>query len=178
MESPSAQPGTGSMESHLAALEALLRQMIRDARFDLTVEIRKVEPQPGELEAPEFVVEFSGRDTDLLLEKNGTLLDAIEYVALKAVRLEEDLFGKITFDCDGWRSLRTEELKLTARIAAERVLETGDPFTLNPMNARERRIVHLALRDQPGVRTESRGNGPERQVVIFPAPSGQQASPR
>jgi spoIIIJ-associated protein len=178
MESQSAHPRAGSMESHLAALKSLLRQMIRDARFELTLEIRKVEPQPGELEAPEFVVEFSGRDADLLLEKNGTLLDAIEYVALKAVRLEEDLFGKITFDCDDWRSLRTEELKLTAHIAAERVLETGDPFTLNPMNPRERRIVHLALRDQPGVRTESRGTGPERQVVILPALPGQQTSPR
>jgi spoIIIJ-associated protein len=178
MESPSAHPRAGSLESHLAALESLLHQMIRNARFDLNLEIRKVDPEPGELEAPEFVVEFSGRDADLLLEKNGTLLDAIEYVALKAVRLEEDLFGKITFDCHDWRSLRTEELKLTARIAADRVLETGDPFPLNPMSARERRIVHLALRDQPGVRTESRGAGPERQVVILPASPGQQTSPR
>jgi len=166
------------MDSHLAALESLLQEMIRHARFDLILEVRKVDPNPGELEAPEFVVEFSGRDADLLLEKNAALLDAIEYVVLKAVRLEEDLFGKITFDCDGWRNLRTEELKLTARIAAERVLETGDPFTLNPMNPRERRIVHLALRGQPGVRTESRGAGPERQVMILPASPGQQPSPR
>ena len=166
------------MDSHLAAVESLLQEMIRHARFDLILEVRKVDPNPGELEAPEFVVEFSGRDADLLLEKNAALLDAIEYVVLKAVRLEEDLFGKITFDCDGWRNLRTEELKLTARIAAERVLETGDPFTLNPMNPRERRIVHLALRGQPGVRTESRGAGPERQVMILPASPGQQPSPR
>jgi len=174
----SAHPRTSSVESRLAALESLLHEIIRNARFDLTLEIRKVDPNPGELEAPEFVVEFSGRDADLLLEKNAALLDAIEYVVLKVVRLEEDLFGKITFDCDGWRNLRTEELKLTARIAAERVVETGDPFTLNPMNARERRIVHLALRDQTAVRTESRGAGPERQVVILPASPGQQASPR
>ncbi len=178
MESQSAHPHTGSVESHLGALESLLHEIIRNARFDLTLEIRKMEPQPGGLEAPQFVVEFSGRDADLLLEKNAALLDAIEYVVFKAVRLEEDLFGKITFDCDGWRNLRTEELKLTARIAAERVLETGDPFTLNPMSARERRIVHLALRDQLGVRTESRGAGPERQVVILPASPGQQASLR
>ncbi len=178
MESPSADPRTGSKENHLAALESLLGEVIRSAHFELTPEIRKMTPPPGEVEAQEFVVEFSGRDTGLLLEKNAALLDAIEHVVLKAARLEGDLFGKIIFDCDGWRNLRNEELKLTARIAAERVLETGDPFTLNPMNARERRIVHLALQDQTGVRTESRGAGPERQVVILPASPDRKISPR
>jgi spoIIIJ-associated protein len=62
-----------------------------------------------------------------------------------------------------------EELRLMAQVAAERVIDTGDPFTLNPMNPRERRIVHLALRDRPEVRTQSEGMGPERKVVIFPA---------
>jgi spoIIIJ-associated protein len=156
----------------------LLKEIFRCGRFDLSITVRKVDPTDGEIEAPEFVVDFSGRDTDLLLEKNAALLDAIEYLVLKAVRLEQDLFGKITFDCDDWRKLRTEELKLTARMAAERVVETGDPFALNPMSARERRIVHLALRDQPTVRTESEGSGPERKVVILPASPGQQTPPR
>jgi spoIIIJ-associated protein len=49
------------------------------------------------------------------------------------------------------------------------VTDTGDPFTLNPMNPRERRIVHLALKDRPEVRTQSEGTGPERKVVIYPA---------
>ncbi len=87
----------------------------------------------------------------------------------KAVRLPEDHFGKVSFDCQDWRRLRTEELKLTAQVAAERVIETGDPFTLSPMNPRERRIIHLALRDQSQVRTVSEGFGPERKVVIRPA---------
>jgi spoIIIJ-associated protein len=166
------------MESTLTAVESLLREILRCGRFDLSVTVRKADPARGEIEAPQFVVDFSGRDADLLLEKNAALLDAIEYVVLKAVRLEEDLFGKITFDCDDWRKLRTEELKLTAHIAAERVLETGDPFTLNPMSARERRIVHLALRDQPTVRTVSHGSGPQRKVVILPASSAPPSPPR
>ena len=58
---------------------------------------------------------------------------------------------------------------MTARVAAERVQSSRQPFKLNPMNARERRIVHLALQDFPGVRTESVGIGEQRQVVIHPA---------
>src|SRR5579885_1724752 len=68
----------------------------------------------------------------------------------------------------GYRALRIEELRTMARIAAERVLATHQPFRLNPMPSRERRIVHLALKNAPGIRTESIGTGENRQVVIHP----------
>jgi spoIIIJ-associated protein len=61
-----------------------------------------------------------------------------------------------------------EELRMTARVAAERVQTSKQPFRLNPMTSRERRIVHMALKDMPGVRTESIGVGEHRQVVIHP----------
>jgi len=165
------------MESYLVPIESLLRQIIQQGGFELTFVVRKSVAAEGDLETPEFVVDFSGADADLLLEKHATLLDALEYAVLKAVRLEEELFGKITFDCGDWRRLRAEELRLTAQVAAQRVVETGDPFTLNPMSPRERRIIHLALRDQPLVRTASEGAGPERKVVIHPVPPPRQ-SPR
>ena len=60
---------------------------------------------------------------------------------------------------------------LAARVAAERVQTSRQPFRLNPMSSRERRIVHLALKEMIGVRTESIGMGDERQVVIHPAES-------
>ena len=166
-----AQPGAlpqPSVEEYLARIESLLKDIIRHGGFELSIAIRKGKSVHGEMEAPEFVVDFSGAEQELLLQKNAALLDALEYLVLKAVRLEEEFFGRITFDCREWRWLRTQELQLVARVAAERVLETGDPFPLNPMNARERRIVHLALRDQPRVRTLSEGAGPERRVVILP----------
>jgi spoIIIJ-associated protein len=156
-------------EFYLAAIEALVKQIIRCGGFDLAVAIRPRQPAPGDLESPEYLVDFSGQDSALLLESNGTLLDAFEYVVRKAVRLEDDLLTKITFDCEDWRLLRARELQLTAQLAAERVLETGDPYPLSPMNPRDRRIIHLALRDQPKVRTQSEGFGPNRKVVIYPA---------
>ena len=167
-----------SLEGALPLIESLLSQVIRFGRFQLKFVIGKRAPGEAEFEAPEYGVEFSGADADLLVEKNGTLLDSLEYVVLKAARLEEDLHTKITFDSRGWRRLRAEELRLTARMAAERVIETGEPFPLNPMSPRERRLVHLALRDQPQVRTESEGTGPERKVVILPAsPPARHSSP-
>lgn len=169
MDGQTAPTPARSVESYLAAIESLARELMRTGEFELTVAVRKASAPEENFEAPEYVVDFAGPDADLLLEKNAALLNAIEHVVLKAVRLEEDLFGKITFDCHDWRRLRAEELKLMAEVAAQRVVETGDSFTLNPMSPRERRIIHLALREQPQVRTASEGVGPERKVVIHPA---------
>jgi spoIIIJ-associated protein len=76
---------------------------------------------------------------------------------------------KISFDCQNQRSLRLEELRMAAAVAAEKVRKTGTPFHFAPMSSRERRIVHLALRDHPDLRTESDGEGLRRCVVLYPA---------
>jgi spoIIIJ-associated protein len=162
-------PPHRSPESCLAAVEDFLRQIIKHGGFNLSFEARKVEASAEAGDGPAYVVDFSGLDQDLLLEKNAALLDALESVVFKAIRLDEEPFGKISFDCRGFRQLRVEELKLMAQVAAERVIESGDPFALNPMGPRERRIIHLALKDQPKVRTQSEGFGPERRVVIVSA---------
>src|SRR5690348_4391005 len=123
-------PPHRSLESSLAAAEDFLRQIIKHGGFNLSFKSKKIEAAADDGLA--YEVDFSGPDSDLLLEKNAALLDALESVVFKAIRLDEDLFGKISFDCRGWRQLRAEELKLMAQVAAERVIETGDPFPLNP----------------------------------------------
>lgn len=158
-----------SGDRYVARIEALVGEIIRHGGFELKFTVQRTEAAGGEEDGAGIVVDFSGPDADLLLEKNAALLDALEYVVLKAVRVDESALRKMVFDCEGWRQVRTEELKLTASIAARQVLETGSPFSLNPMNPRERRIVHLALKDQAGIRTQSEGFGQLRKVVIFPA---------
>lgn len=159
-----------SLEGQLARLEAFLKEMIGKGRFDLKFTVR---PEAGDATAagPSYVVNFSGLDTPLLLESNAALLDALEYLAHKSMRLDEGLHHRINFDCEGYRRVRVEELKMTANLAAEQVVERGEPFFLNPMNARDRRVIHLALKDDSRVRTESRGDGAARHVVIIPAAS-------
>jgi spoIIIJ-associated protein len=121
-----------------------------------------------ELENPEILVNFQGRDQDLLLERNAELLLAFEHIALRWLWLDPQFYGRIRFDAGGYRAMRIEELKLSARVAAGRVRETHSPFRFNAMSPRERRILHLVLKDEPGVRSESEGAGEERQVVVYP----------
>jgi len=157
-------------EQVAAALARCLDALLPKAHLELSYQIRQ-EPQaaaPG-FENPEVSVVFAGRDQDLLLERNAELLKALEYVALRWIRLDPQLFDRVRFDSGDYRALRIEELRLSARVAAERVRETKSPFRFNPMSARERRIVHLALQEQAGVRTASEGEGEERQVVVYPA---------
>jgi spoIIIJ-associated protein len=154
------------------SLQKFLQQLLRGAKLDLTINVSTLAagsaPDGG---GAEVFADLSGRDKDLLLERGAELLHAIEHLALRALRLEPPWQDKILLDSGGYRALRIEELRMTARVAAERVQTSRQPFKLNPMNARERRIVHLALQEFPGVRTESVGMGDQRQVVIHPANS-------
>jgi spoIIIJ-associated protein len=151
------------------ALREFLEKIIRAGGFQLKVTVSAVGPEAGG--DAEVVADLDGRDKELLLERGGELLKALEHLAFRALRLEPVHHEKIHLDCGGYRALRFEELRMTARVAAERVQSSKQPFRLNPMSSRERRIVHLALKDMPGVRTESIGVGEHRQVVIHPAES-------
>ncbi len=71
-------------------------------------------------------------------------------------------------ECNDYRATREAELEELARDAAERVKVSGDLLPMDPMPASERRVVHLALAQEPGVRTESEGAGIQRRVVILP----------
>ncbi|HEY1801412.1 MAG TPA: R3H domain-containing nucleic acid-binding protein [Terriglobales bacterium] len=119
-------------------------------------------------ENPEILVEFLGPDSTLLLERGGELLRALELLALEMLRLQSGEHEKIIFDCMNQRSMRLEELRSAADVAAEKVRSTGTPYSFSAMSSRERRIVHLAMRDLTDLRTESEGEGPRRYVVVYP----------
>jgi spoIIIJ-associated protein len=157
----------------LAAVEALrnfLSETIRAGRFELILRVTALPDgmSPGEGE-PEVLADLDGPDKELLLARGGEVLKSLEHLAHCVLQLEPQWHEKIQIDCAGYRAMRFEELRMTARVAAERVQATHQPFELNPMSSRERRIIHLALKEFPGVRTESIGSGERRQVVIHPA---------
>ena len=122
-------------------------------------------------EETDVVVTFRGADQDWLLERNAELLLALEHIAHRWLRLDPRLHDRVRFDCGDYRATHLAELKLSARVAAQRVRETGQPHRFNPMSSRERRIIHLELNGAPGVRTMSEGSGDRRQLVIYPATS-------
>jgi spoIIIJ-associated protein len=166
------QDGKIDREALATELRRFLDLVLARTRLELAYEVRSQDSAAeAEIENPEVLVLFRGRDQELLLERNAELLKALEYLALRWLRLDPHYYDRVRFDSGDYRALRLEELKLSARVAAERVRETRQPFRFNPLSARERRIIHLVLKDEPGVRTASEGAGEERQVVVHPAES-------
>ena len=150
-------------------INEFLQAVVTDGGLHLKYRIVVDPPPQSEWEKPEIFVDFSGPDSTLLLDRGGELLRSLELLAFEILRLPSGDHEKISFDCKNQRSIRSQELRMAASVAAEKVRQTGTPFHFAPMSSRERRIVHLALRDQTDLRTESDGEGFNRCVVLYPA---------
>ena len=149
-------------------------------QLDFDIQARKhpamtsaAEAQPSRSSStePEVSVEFTGPDSGLLVARNGELLHAIEHLAAKVLRFEPEEHDRISFDAENFKLLRQRELEIIAEAGVERVRHTCRPFAFPPMNSRERRLLHLALRDS-GLTTASSGLGPRRFVTLYPAGEG------
>jgi len=158
-------------------IEELLRAVVTHGGLRLKYRITVNPPlvEERDWERPEILVELSGPDSPLLLERGGELLRSLELLAIEMLRLTGNEHEKICFDCMNQRALRIEELRMAAAVAAEKVRSSGIPYAFAPMSSRERRIVHLALRDHADLRTESRGEGPRRCLVVYPKSSAAEA---
>jgi spoIIIJ-associated protein len=150
-------------------IEDFLEPVLDAADFDVEYVVAEGETPHPDFENPEVMVKFSGPDVDLLLANKAEVLLALEHLTQEALHLPSEDHSKICFDANDRRAMRIEELRVSALTAAERVRKTHAPFNFSPMNSRERRILHLSLRNEEGVRSESVGEGPIRQVVIVPA---------
>ncbi|HYC61561.1 MAG TPA: R3H domain-containing nucleic acid-binding protein, partial [Thermoanaerobaculia bacterium] len=112
-------------------------------------------------------VRLYGSDAKLMIERHGELLDAVQVLANKAFvgrSVEKD----IELDCEDFKERRAGDLELRAREIADRVRRDGREELLPAMTPIERRIVHIALRDDADVTTESRGDGFYKRVAILP----------
>ncbi len=150
-------------------IEGFLHKVLKSAGFHVKYEIVPGENTHPDFENPDVMVKFSGHDVDVLLENKAEVLLALEQLTMEFLRMPQEDHSRLCFDANDYRMMRIEELRLSALTAAERVKKTHQPFRFNPMNSRERRILHLALRNESAVRSESAGMGPFRQVVVYPA---------
>lgn len=151
-----------------ARIEEFLDMVLDDADFDLTYDITGGEGLHPDFENPDFVVRFEGPDVEILLGNKAEVLLALEQLTMEAIGMSAEEHSRLCFDANDHRVLRVQELRMSAEAAAERVSKTRQPFHFSPMNSRERRILHLAMRDHTDLRSESVGEGPIRQVVIVP----------
>jgi spoIIIJ-associated protein len=168
---PPLPPGDLRLDRERAAqeLKRFVDLVVREMGLAVEYEIVSTDGGP---EGEELVIAFRGADEELLLAANAELLLALEHLAHRWLRLDPRLHDRVRFDCGDYRATRLEELKLSARVAAQRVRETGQEFRFNPMSSRDRRIVHLELNGAAGVRTASEGSGDRRQLVIYPLGGG------
>ena len=113
-------------------------------------------------------VEFVGPDAPLLTQRNGELLRALEHIAIQILRLDPREHDLVSFDALNFKALRLQEIQLSAETAAERVRQSGQPYSFPPSNSRERRLLHMAFREMEDVETVSHGEGAERYLVVYP----------
>lgn len=110
-----------------------------------------------------------GDDLDQLVGSEGSVLDAIQELARLAVQQELGDRSRLMLDIAGWRAAKRESLTEAGRVAAQRVLESGESEELEPMTPFERKIVHDAVAEVSGVKSDSTGVEPDRRVVVLPA---------
>jgi len=142
------------------ALEMMLSLMRVPAR----VELRK----EGEGEAATVVLDIRGDDLGILIGRRGETLMALQYLVNLVASRRLKLRAGVTVDVEGYRQRRYQALEGLAVRIAEKVRQSGHSLALEPMSPAERRIVHLALKDDPTVTTQSVGEGESRKVAIFP----------
>jgi spoIIIJ-associated protein len=151
-----------NFEDLKAQVERFVRELIDKSSLDLRIEVQTVDEAGLE-------VSFQGFDLPLLLGHNAELLDALQYITRRAFAGAVADGLQVDFDANGYRHARRHELELMAQKAADRVKLSKVPFVFDPMNAQDRRIIHMSLLDHQGVRTESEGDGQMRRVKIIPA---------
>ena len=142
------------------AITALLAQIFHDMEFDCSIEI--------EAEGDGYLATIGGDDKEALLEGNGRGLSALELIVNNAFLHKLPRGSKVSVDAGGFHSRRDEELSDLALQVAHSAKETGTTQETQPLNPYERRLVHLALAEDPKVSTRSRGSGFLKNVQIIP----------
>ena len=151
------QKERGTLEEAKGVLEELLRLM----EVPGTVEVAT----GGETAR----LNVRGSDLGVLIGRRGEKLASLQHIVNLIVAKKEGEYHRIAVDVENYRGRREEQLRDVADRAAKRVVQTGKIIQLEPMPAIERRIVHMALVENPKVRTQSVGVEPNRRIVILPA---------
>jgi spoIIIJ-associated protein len=154
-----AEPQPGEETEAAAGPREIVERIARAIGADVSVSAREADGV--------VTVTCSGPDVALFIGKHGQTIDAIQYLANAIARAEGSDHG-VVVDASGYRARRTATLEGIARRTAHRVTATGHRAELEPMTPVERKIVHEALKDDPGVETASEGSEPNRYVVVLP----------
>lgn len=143
---------------------SFVQQVLDD--MDMDCEVRLRHPKPDE--PNEIQLEITGRDAGRIIGKKGQVLSAFQYLTNRVVNRPGLERRYVTVDAEGYRSRRDDTLASMARRLGKQAVTEGKIITFEPMNPRDRRVIHLALAKFEGVVTKSEGEGDDRRVQIIP----------
>jgi spoIIIJ-associated protein len=123
-------------------------------------------------EAGKIIYRISGGQSGVLIGKRGQTLEAIQYLLEKMINKKSGNRIRVLVDVEGYLEKRKSNLQQMALRMAEKAIRTKKPVTIGQMNSHDRRIIHIQLKDEKGVRTQSIGDGFYRKLMIFPKKQG------
>jgi spoIIIJ-associated protein len=154
-------------EETLALAEEVLTELLEKMSIPATIEARVVKPSyPGD--EPSLMLDIEGKDLSFLIGRRGETLAAVQHLVRLIVNKATQKRSNLVVDVEGYKVRRERALKKLALRIADQATRRNRRIALEPMNAYERRIIHMTLRNHPTVTTESVGERNRRKVTILP----------
>lgn len=149
------------MEEEIGTANQLMVELLH--RMNVEAEVNSY------LKEGNVCVDITGDKDGILIGRHGRTLEALQVIINRMVNKRTKEPVRIIVDIDGYRGRRADALARMAIRVGNRVKTTGKPVTLGPFNAHDRRIIHIALKDEPSLRTESIGEGLIKKIGIIPS---------
>lgn len=166
------------MDAYAAKGRSLLQELLNRMEITARVSARRASASKKVVAGQEpIILDISGDDLGLLIGWRGENLRALQTVVNLMMGDNEAEGRRLILDVERYRARREERVRELSLRVAHRVKRTGERMTLEPMHAYERRVVHIALEDDEGVRTESAGVEPNRRITIHPTGPAQGGPP-
>jgi spoIIIJ-associated protein len=158
-------PDTPIPDDIISACTNVLEQIVNTITADTEIQMTQTTEQ--------LAFNIKGGNPAVLIGKRGQTLEAIQYLIEKVANKGNHRRVRIEVDVEGYLETRRNNLEKMATRLAEKAVRTGKPMTVGQMNAHDRRIVHLVLKNETEVRTQSMGDGLYRKLMIFPKKGNQ-----
>ncbi len=161
------QPPEDSEEDVLSITRETVEELLQKMKVKAQVSARYGEADDRRGRIPIYL-DINGKDLSILIGRQAETLNALQYITSLIVGKELGRSVTLIVDVEGYRLRREQQVRQLARRMAEQAVKTGRRQVLEPMPANERRFVHIELRENPEVTTESIGEGSRRKVTIIP----------
>ena len=156
-----------STENVISIAKETVMELLEKMDLHAEVSARLGESEAGDRDAP-IIVDIEGNDLSILIGRKAETLNALQFITRMIVGKEVGHSAHILVDVEGYRARREQSLRRLARKMAEQAIKSGRKQTLEPMPPNERRVIHIELRENPEVETESVDQEPRRKVTVSP----------